>query len=181
MGHPVVEQEHRAAGQVASQARQQQPVEEGAPYLLLHEEGGGGGGGEAGGGGQEEAPHLLPGPRHLVRCGRWAEGEAAPPGGEQVEGGLPRPQMVEGGHRQGGQEQEQEKLTMCFQAFQEEVEKIAPVQVRSQEEIMNECQVWWTLTGNFGNMMPIDWTKSYTRAKHLPTLNLCDPKPPDPQ
>jgi len=74
-----------------------------------------------------------------------------------------------------------EKLTMCFQDYQEKVEKIAPVQVRSQEEIMNECQVWWTLTGNFGNMMPIDWTKSYTRAKHLPTLNLCDPKPPDPE
>ena len=28
---------------------------------------------------------------------------------------------------------------------------------------MNECQVWWTLTGNFGNMMPIDWTKTYAR------------------
>ena len=41
-----------------------------------------------------------------------------------------------------------------------------------QEEIMNECQVWWTITGNFGNMMPIDWSKSTTRAKHLPTLNL---------
>ena len=37
------------------------------------------------------------------------------------------------------------------------------LQVRSQEEIMNECQVWWTLTGNFGNMMPIDWTKTYAR------------------
>ena len=42
---------------------------------------------------------------------------------------------------------------------------------------MNECQVWWTLTGNFGNMMPIDWSKSYTRANHLPTLNLCAPRP----
>lgn len=69
-----------------------------------------------------------------------------------------------------------EKLTMCFQDFQEEVDKIAPVQVRSQEEIMNECQVWWTLTGNFGNIMPIDWSKTYTRAKHLPTLNLCEPR-----
>jgi len=69
-----------------------------------------------------------------------------------------------------------EKLTMCFQDYQEQVDKIAPVQVRSQEEIMNECQVWWTLTGNFGNIMPIDWTKTYTRAKHLPTLNLCDPR-----
>ena len=49
--------------------------------------------------------------------------------------------------------------------------------VRSQEEIMNECQVWWTLTGNFGNMMPIDWSKSYTRANQLPTLNLCAPRP----
>lgn len=71
-----------------------------------------------------------------------------------------------------------EKLTMCFQDYQEQVDKIAPVQVRSQEEIMNECQVWWTLTGNFGNIMPIDWSKTYTRAKHIPTLNLCDPKPP---
>ncbi len=59
---------------------------------------------------------------------------------------------------------------------------------------MNECQVWWTITGNFGNMMPIDWylnsfvevffviryhcycnfhrSKSTARARHLPTLNL---------
>ena len=36
--------------------------------------------------------------------------------------------------------------------------------------------MWWTLTGNFGNMMPIDWSRSYTRAAHLPTLNLCDPR-----
>merc|ERR1712168_903092 len=70
-----------------------------------------------------------------------------------------------------------EKLTVCFGDFNEQVDKIAPVQVRSQEEIMNECQVWWTLTGNFGNMMPIDWSKSYTRANQLPTLNLCAPRP----
>jgi len=69
-----------------------------------------------------------------------------------------------------------EKLTMCFQDYQEQVDKIAPVQIRSQEEIMSECQVWWTLTGNFGNMLPIDWSKSYARAAHLPTLNLCDPR-----
>lgn len=48
-------------------------------------------------------------------------------------------------------------------------------QVRSQEEIMNECQVWWTITGNFGNMMPIDWSKSTTRAKQMSTLNLVQP------
>ena len=34
-----------------------------------------------------------------------------------------------------------EKLTVCFGDFTEQVDKIAPVQVRSQEEIMNECQV----------------------------------------
>ena len=46
------------------------------------------------------------------------------------------------------------------------------LQVRTQEEIMNECQVWWTITGNFGNMAPIDWSKSTARAKQLSTLNL---------
>lgn len=33
-----------------------------------------------------------------------------------------------------------EKITRCFHNYQESVEKLAPVQVRSQEEIMNECQ-----------------------------------------
>lgn len=33
-----------------------------------------------------------------------------------------------------------EKITKCFGNFEENVEALAPVQVRSQEEIMNECQ-----------------------------------------
>lgn len=33
-----------------------------------------------------------------------------------------------------------EKITKCFGNFEENVEELAPVQVRSQEEIMNECQ-----------------------------------------
>ncbi|KPJ12137.1 hypothetical protein RR48_03884 [Papilio machaon] len=33
-----------------------------------------------------------------------------------------------------------EKITKCFGNYEESVEKFAPVQVRSQEEIMNECQ-----------------------------------------
>ena len=41
---------------------------------------------------------------------------------------------------------------------------------------MNECQVWWTITGNFGNMMPIDWSKSTARSKQLNVLNLCAPQ-----
>ncbi|KAF2346665.1 Fasciculation and elongation protein zeta FEZ [Trinorchestia longiramus] len=32
--------------------------------------------------------------------------------------------------------------------------------------------MWWTITGNFGNLLPIDWSKSHTRQKFLPVLNL---------
>lgn len=33
-----------------------------------------------------------------------------------------------------------DKITKCFGNYEENVEKLAPVQVRTQEEIMNECQ-----------------------------------------
>jgi hypothetical protein len=33
-----------------------------------------------------------------------------------------------------------EKITSCFRDYGTNVESLAPVQVRSQEEIMNECQ-----------------------------------------
>lgn len=33
-----------------------------------------------------------------------------------------------------------EQISNCFCNFEEQVEKIAPVQIRSQEEIMNDCQ-----------------------------------------
>ncbi|CAG5114688.1 unnamed protein product, partial [Candidula unifasciata] len=32
--------------------------------------------------------------------------------------------------------------------------------------------MWWTITGNFGNILPIDWSKSYTRTLHNRVLNL---------
>ncbi|XP_044729920.1 fasciculation and elongation protein zeta-2 [Chrysoperla carnea] len=41
---------------------------------------------------------------------------------------------------------------------------------------MNECQMWWTITGNFGNILPIDWSKSYARKMQLQALNLTEPK-----
>lgn len=34
------------------------------------------------------------------------------------------------------------------------------------------CRMWWTITGNFGNILPIDWSKSYARKLHMPALNL---------
>ncbi|KAG7155978.1 Fasciculation and elongation protein zeta-2-like [Homarus americanus] len=33
-------------------------------------------------------------------------------------------------------------------------------------------RMWWTITGNFGNILPIDWSKTYTRQQYLPVLNL---------
>lgn len=69
-----------------------------------------------------------------------------------------------------------EKITNCFYNYEEKVEKLAPVQVRTQDEIMSECQMWWTITGNFGNILPIDWSKSYARKLQLPALNLNEQK-----
>lgn len=33
-------------------------------------------------------------------------------------------------------------------------------------------RMWWTITGNFGNILPIDWSKSYARQMHMPALQL---------
>ncbi|KAK7078435.1 Fasciculation and elongation protein [Halocaridina rubra] len=36
--------------------------------------------------------------------------------------------------------------------------------------------MWWTITGNFGSILPIDWSKTYTRQQYLPVLNLNETK-----
>uniref|UniRef100_A0A5S6QVV5 Fasciculation and elongation protein zeta-2 n=1 Tax=Trichuris muris TaxID=70415 RepID=A0A5S6QVV5_TRIMR len=64
------------------------------------------------------------------------------------------------------------KITECLKDYKESTNTIAPVQVRTQEEAMNESQIWWTLTGNFGNILPLDWSKSQTRSLQLSALNL---------
>lgn len=33
-------------------------------------------------------------------------------------------------------------------------------------------RMWWTITGNFGNILPIDWSKSHARERHMPALHL---------
>jgi len=63
-----------------------------------------------------------------------------------------------------------EKITNCFQNYNESVEAIAPV--RSHEEILNESSTWRSLTENFGNILPFDFEKSHTRALQLQALNL---------
>lgn len=65
-----------------------------------------------------------------------------------------------------------EKITKCFGNYEQSLEELAPVQVRSQDEVMGECQMWWTITGNFGNILPIDWSKTYARKMHVPALQL---------
>ena len=32
--------------------------------------------------------------------------------------------------------------------------------------------MWWTLTGNFGNFLPIDWSKTYARELYNKALHL---------
>uniref|UniRef100_A0A915L6X4 Fasciculation and elongation protein zeta-2 n=1 Tax=Romanomermis culicivorax TaxID=13658 RepID=A0A915L6X4_ROMCU len=66
----------------------------------------------------------------------------------------------------------EEKLANCLKNFTQTTENLAPVQIRSQEEIMSESQIWLTLTGNFGNILPIDWSKSYARKLQLPTIKV---------
>lgn len=33
-------------------------------------------------------------------------------------------------------------------------------------------RMWWTITGNFGNILPIDWSKSQTHKVHLSVLGI---------
>jgi len=32
--------------------------------------------------------------------------------------------------------------------------------------------MWWTITGNYGNILPIDWSKSYTQQLQEKSLKL---------
>lgn len=73
-----------------------------------------------------------------------------------------------------------ERITKCFNNLEEQVENFAPVQIRTQEEIVNDCQMWWTITGNFGNILPIDWSKSYTRMLQHRVLNVGEQQEKEP-
>ncbi|CAJ0582074.1 unnamed protein product, partial [Mesorhabditis spiculigera] len=65
-----------------------------------------------------------------------------------------------------------QKIVKCLKDLGEKTEDIAPVQVRSQDEVMAESQIWWTLTGNFGTMMPLDFANSQIRRNMVPGLGL---------
>ncbi|MFH4977978.1 hypothetical protein AB6A40_004687 [Gnathostoma spinigerum] len=65
-----------------------------------------------------------------------------------------------------------QKITQIFKDMGETTEEMAPVQVRTQDEIMAESKIWWTLTGNLGNMTPLDYAKTEARQLQIPALNL---------
>ncbi|KAM9316009.1 fasciculation and elongation protein zeta-2 [Gastrophryne carolinensis] len=67
-----------------------------------------------------------------------------------------------------------EKLSVCFRNYSTDTGHIAPVPPITEEGIMRDDQIWNTLTDNYGNVMPVDWKSSHTRALHLPTLNLLE-------
>ncbi|XP_005989780.1 fasciculation and elongation protein zeta-2 isoform X3 [Latimeria chalumnae] len=67
-----------------------------------------------------------------------------------------------------------EKLTVCFRNYNTATEGIAPVKPITEENIMKDDEIWNALTDNYGNVMPVDWKTSHTRALHLPTLNLTE-------
>lgn len=67
-----------------------------------------------------------------------------------------------------------EKLTVCFRNYSTDTGHIAPVRPITEEGVMKDDEIWNTLTDNYGNVMPVDWKTSHTRALHLPTLNLLE-------
>ncbi|XP_016982320.1 fasciculation and elongation protein zeta-2 [Drosophila rhopaloa] len=145
--------------------------------------GGGGGGGTGGAGSISPNCNTLQGGGSVIDLGLSDVGLVPGEGAGSGLDGLEKRSLAAGDHVDnftetfGGSLEDlvntfDEKITKCFGNYEENVEELAPVQVRSQEEIMNECQMWWTITGNFGNILPIDWSKSYTRQMHMPTLNL---------
>nr|XP_016939350.1 fasciculation and elongation protein zeta-2 [Drosophila suzukii] len=144
---------------------------------------GGGGGGGGGAGSISPNCNTLQGGGSVIDLGLSDVGLVPGEGSGSGLDGLEKRSLAAGDHVDnftetfGGSLEDlvntfDEKITKCFGNYEENVEELAPVQVRSQEEIMNECQMWWTITGNFGNILPIDWSKSYTRQMHMPTLNL---------
>ncbi|XP_033636681.1 fasciculation and elongation protein zeta-2-like isoform X2 [Asterias rubens] len=66
-----------------------------------------------------------------------------------------------------------DKLAVCFRNYNLNTERIAPVKILTQEEVMKNCKIWKKVTDNMGQVMPLDWKNSHTRKLHMPTLNLC--------
>ncbi|XP_074845778.1 fasciculation and elongation protein zeta-2 isoform X1 [Carettochelys insculpta] len=70
-----------------------------------------------------------------------------------------------------------DKLLLCFKPPQPRdggSESRAPLRPLSEQSALQADEIWNALTDNYGNVMPVDWKSSHTRALHMPTLNLSE-------
>ncbi|XP_032628282.1 fasciculation and elongation protein zeta-2 isoform X2 [Chelonoidis abingdonii] len=70
-----------------------------------------------------------------------------------------------------------EKLLLCFKPpppRDGSSESRVPPRPLSEQSALQEDEIWNALTDNYGNVMPVDWKSSHTRALHMPTLNLSE-------
>ncbi|XP_069708592.1 fasciculation and elongation protein zeta-2 isoform X2 [Phaenicophaeus curvirostris] len=68
------------------------------------------------------------------------------------------------------------KLSLCFEPPQARPggESRVPLRPLTEQSALQDDEIWNALTDNYGNVMPVDWKSSHTRALHLPTLNLSE-------
>jgi len=69
-----------------------------------------------------------------------------------------------------------QNVNKVLKDMSENTTQMAPVQVRSQDEIMSESQVWWTLTGQYGTILPLDFNKTQIRRNQIEALQLDTPR-----
>ncbi|NXJ75107.1 FEZ2 protein, partial [Trogon melanurus] len=69
-------------------------------------------------------------------------------------------------------------LSLCFEPPQARAgsggESRVPLRPLTEQSALQDDEIWNALTDNYGNVMPVDWKSSHTRALHLPTLNLSE-------
>ncbi|KAK2531578.1 hypothetical protein Q9233_005830 [Columba guinea] len=69
------------------------------------------------------------------------------------------------------------RLSLCFDSPQARAgggESRVPLRPLTEQSALQDDEIWNALTDNYGNVMPVDWKSSHTRALHLPTLNLSE-------
>uniref|UniRef100_A0A8C2TRN2 Fasciculation and elongation protein zeta 2 n=12 Tax=Aves TaxID=8782 RepID=A0A8C2TRN2_COTJA len=70
------------------------------------------------------------------------------------------------------------KLSLCFEPPPARAagcgESRVPLRPLTEQSALQDDEIWNALTDNYGNVMPVDWKSSHTRALHLPTLNLSE-------
>ncbi|CAO2604281.1 Fasciculation and elongation protein zeta-2 [Lemmus lemmus] len=68
----------------------------------------------------------------------------------------------------------EEKLSLCFRPSKDAELPRAIVRPITERSLLQGDEIWNALTDNYGNVMPVDWKSSHTRALHLLTLNLSE-------